>query len=179
MMLLGTVLSVVQAEEEREPLWSPDYAQAQFAGTIGFLSAGAGEHIGESHWDMTLLFGYLPEAIGGDEIYTLALKVDYNLPTLSFAQQTLTPYAGMGVHYALNREFRTAHFDPEYYPATEWNVMPYLGLRIKPAGGPGNVSLYAELGVLGNYLVHYYNNPDYLDWDDVVNLSIGLRFALD
>ena len=47
----------------------PHYAKLQFAGGIGFLSAGIGYQSKNKRLQYDLMYGYVPESLGGVEIH--------------------------------------------------------------------------------------------------------------
>ncbi len=55
----------------------PTHATIQYAGNFGFISAGGGYDFFIDRMSFDLMFGYLPESIGGITIFSLNLKTVY------------------------------------------------------------------------------------------------------
>ena len=54
------------------------YVVSQTAGYVGFVSAGAGAEIG-NYWSTDLIAGFVPESVGGEDLWSLTWKNTANL----------------------------------------------------------------------------------------------------
>lgn len=120
--------------------YHPDYAKLQFAGEIGFLSAGVGSEIFKNRkGEIDLMLGYLPKSIGGDNITTFAVKfawIPWEKPVLNnkFKLQPLT--LGAILFRALGEDLNKLR-DRDIYPrgyywwSSGLRIGPVLGIRLK------------------------------------------------
>ena len=155
-----------------------DYVVTQFAGQIGFLSAGMGKNFPDYSLEADLLFGYAPASVVGEDVFALALKGRYIVTTLTLDEAVLKPYVGMGVHYYLGERYEVnGNYPDDYYPYSQWHLMPHVGIRLQ-GQGQEEPSLYVEAGILDTYFIHYLNNNNYLDPSDVISVSVGFFFPL-
>jgi hypothetical protein len=143
-------------------LWAfvPHWGQFQFAGNIGFLSAGAGYTFWRQRLQASLLYGYLPRSVGGARVHTFSLKANVAIWKLRLQNSVLQPYLGGTFSWdtGLNGWTRLPdHFPGGYYPTTAFHGTAYGGLRWFPmAGGRADFgatpSLYVESGLLTSSL---------------------------
>lgn len=163
----------------------PDHVKLQFAGSIGFLSLGAGYETRNKNWDFDLFYGYVPESIGGVEIHTLTAKTTFSpikpLTTGSIAIRPLS--VGAFVAYTFGEQYFL--FNPEKYPLsyydypTALHIGAFLGGRIskesKKKSMFSNVGLYYEVGTNDREFISYIHNKNSIKFTDIINIGIGLR----
>ena len=170
---------LIHGEEEHR--LAADNLVFQYAGNLGFLSAGLGWKTG-TRTEVHLLAGYAPEKIEGKDIYVAGAKGNYLFnPLVSNEQVTTRLYAGMGFLYYFGKRYTTYDYPRGYYtyPSHEWHLMPYLGIKLTSNESKQHgVSLYAEAGIIDAYLIHYYNNYQTLGLEEVINLSVGISVPL-
>ncbi|MTI20716.1 hypothetical protein E1176_06760 [Fulvivirga sp. RKSG066] len=184
------VLSItsLQAQENDRKWYAPDHYKAQFAGNIGFLSVAAGYLHGMGKLETDLYGGFLPKAIGGDDIFTATLKSTY-APWSREINNTYSykPFSvGLYLSYSFGSQFDT--ISPNEYPegyywwATSLRVGGFLGGSITKQLPNSNafesMSLYYELGSYDLVFLSYIQNLKSIRIYDVVNLSIGVKMAL-
>lgn len=163
-----------------------DYLQhhrliAQYAGNLGFFSVGMERRLGQQG-AVALMAGYTPESIAGIDILAVGVKSHYRFnPLLTNEKAAVGLYSGIGLFYYVGDQYSTRDYPSGYYtyPSSSWHLMPYLGVRLtgNDAEHRGN-TIYVELGILDAYLIHYYNNRDYLELSDVVNIALGISLPL-
>lgn len=158
----------------------PDYYVSQFAGSIGLLSFGAGKQLRIRSMEAELLFGYAPEAVTGEDIFALALKVRENLPAVEFGGNRFTPYLGLGLNYYFGDRYKVkGKYPDDYYPYSQVHLMPHIGLKLRPLGNDAARGMfYLEAGILDTYLIHYYNNSNHFELSDVVSVSAGITIPM-
>ena len=166
---------------EHEEDFIADKLVVQYAGMVGMISLGV-ENTTAGHVDYQLLVGYTPQSAAGVEIYSVGAKANYVFDPLTINQHAAARiYTGMGLYYYFGEQYQHYDYPKDYYthPATEWHLMPYLGIRISghnPAHS--DLTLYAEAGIIDAYLIHYYNNSQTLGLSDVVSLALGVSIPL-
>lgn len=178
-LLLMVVSPICAAEPEDAPLF--DRFVTHYAGMLGMISLGVENAMG-SHADYQMLAGYTPASEAGVDIYSLGIRANYAFePFLNSKVASARIYTGIGFYYYFGEQYRSYDYPDGYYthPATEWHLMPYLGVRLSDiAPLERNITLYAEAGIIDAYLIHYYNNSDTLRLSDAVSLAIGASIPL-
>lgn len=176
--LLFTATAVAAETGSR---WRADHFLAQYAGNLGLFSAGVEREVGE-HGALGLLAGYTPASAAGIEILAVGAKANYRFaPLLANDKATIGLYGGMGLFYYFGEQYSTRDYPRGYYnyPSSSWHLMPYLGIRlVGNEAAHRDITLYAEVGILDAYLMHYYNNPGYLNANDVINIGLGMSLPL-
>ena len=78
----------------------PNHAKIQFAGNIGVLSAGVGYNFFSGKMQSDLFYGFVPEAIGGVDIHTIAYKNNFKIFQYPIATKlSLTHSIGFSLNY--------------------------------------------------------------------------------
>jgi hypothetical protein len=167
---------------------SPYYAKAQFAGDIGFVSVGIGRESFNRRLNTDLSVGYLPESIGGDAIFTVALKSTM-LPLKPARLKSLDWYyltAGAQLSYTFGDEYFAwegylSKYPNSYYRfSTALSVYVFAGGQVDFARVPKlqKFSVYYEVGAPGEYVISYIQNPGYLSLTKIFHLALGVKIAL-
>ncbi len=162
--------------------WLPNTFAAQTAGNIGFVALGAGYTYYKGSVVTQLLYGYVPESVGGISIHTLAfkqqlypLRLQKDFPSLSSPIYLgFTANIGLGDQYML---FLKDRFRDYYWPsALRFSLFTGIEGRLPlKAVLPGSTGFYAEIGVLDPYLTAYFRE-DRLRARDVLGLAFGMTF---
>jgi hypothetical protein len=89
--------------------YSPHYFPLQYAGNIGFLSAGVGYGARKDNYQLSLVYGYAPPSVAGVRIHTVTAKNIFHLYRFYLSEKrTLIPYAGLGLSFEIGgRSFLT------------------------------------------------------------------------
>ena len=186
--LFRSVSTVAQTDTltSEDEKWYKFHSKLQFAGSIGFVSAGAGFTFNRDHIESDLMAGYVPKAIGGEYIVTLTIKNTFYLLNIASEKLDVKIYPlGIGgfFNYTFGNQYET--FYPDYYPDGYywWDSAIRLGFflggkvtrQLPKELSPTAVSAYYELGSNDLYLVSYLQNTKYLKPYDILNLAIGLK----
>jgi hypothetical protein len=159
----------------------PDYGKVQFAGSIGFISAGLGYEFLKNRINTEVLYGNVPGAFGGPlEIATV--RIIYNPFTVNITKSVLvTPIMVSG--------FVTYHFGDQFYvklPAKYYKdyygwssaIRYHVGLgsmvAYKNKNSGHGLALYYELNTNEIYLKSYRTNNT-LTLGDIISLGIGVK----
>lgn len=162
----------------------PDHVNAQFAGSIGFVSAGPGYSFSKDKLRLDLMYGYVPASQGGDYINTLNLKLSGDLFRMRIgAGRELRPYAALlvSVETSGNSIINLPERYPDgYYMPSGIHLLGYLGMRLKtPLGKKGQyLSCYAETGTVDSYVYYYLRNTGTLRFTDLFSASLGVVYHL-
>jgi hypothetical protein len=171
----------------QEKTYSPYHAKLQYAGNLGFLSVGVGRTFLKEKLETDLFLGYLPEQIGGDDIWTTALKTTFvpirPLPVGSLDWQLLR--TGLQLGYTFGDEYFVSE-PRDKYPKGYYGFPTALHLYFF-VGGQVDFSrveklsrfgVYYEFGSSAEYMISYVQNPKYLGPGKIFNLALGLRMRL-
>lgn len=177
--LLLMVAEICQAEPD-EHIFADKFV-IQYAGMLGMVSLGV-ENTTGNHSDYQFLAGYTPASEAGIDIYSVGARANYVFdPILDSEHGSARIYTGIGFYYYFGQQYQSYEYPEGYYthPATEWHLMPYLGVRISGiAPSHKGVTLYSEAGIIDSYLIHYYNNYQTLRLSDAVSLALGVSIPL-
>jgi len=166
----------------------PHHYKLQFAGGIGFLSAGVGYHSRSDKTDYDLYYGYVPPSAGGVRIHTLSGKFTWApLPVARINKTSIKPLTcGLLVNYSFGKQY--FGFSPEKYPfgyygfPTSLHLGAYLGgaldHRFVKNHSQRKIGLYYEFVTYDVELLSYMNNHGSLGITDVVSLAIGVRYGV-
>jgi hypothetical protein len=178
----------VEAAEEvrRRPWYAPDQLKLQLAGNIGFISPGVGYAWFDRRLEADLFFGWVPYAVGGEDIVSFTAKATWLPWEVSLGREwRLRPItAGLQLTYTLGHDYYLLlpdRYPPEYYDfATALRAGIAVGgtLGRHGRGFAREVGVYWELVALDTMLRLWASNREALGPGDVFSLAIGLRVAL-
>lgn len=184
MLALLTAGVPATAQQERHALL-PDHAALQFAGSIGIMAGGAGYRNGKGTIESELLFGYLPASIGGDRLYTAALKSNW-LPFLLFKNKRVQLYplqTGVMVSHTFGSQFfrlPPAHYPKGYYTfSTAIHAYWQFGSRMSVPFQDKRLELFYEFNANAEEIVAMFQNPNFLTPDKIFSLAIGLKLNFE
>lgn len=164
----------------------PQYAIIQHAGSIGYVSLGAGyELFRDKSGNLELLYGMVPKSKGGS-LHILSAKFAYR-PFEIKVNKNIKFYPanpGLFFSYHLGRQFDLA-FDQEQYGKSYYGwstaVRGHFSLsnevKINTGKKLKSLSLYTEFNVNDLYLasIFYRNNREWLSPSDIIKLGIGVK----
>ncbi len=166
----------------------PTHLKVQYAGSMGFLSAGWGWDYGKQcRWESDMLIGYLPRFEGERGYMTFTLKQNY-IPWSLYAsdQFSFEPlYGGIYLNTIVGEEFWGQA--PDRYPSgyywfsTRMRVHLFAGCSAtwhpRGEGWLKGMSLYFEVNTSDLYIVRKVDN-DYLRASDIIGFSLGLKLQI-
>jgi hypothetical protein len=178
--LLNAFSGHAQIKYDTEEL-IPDELIIQHAGSIGFMSAGAGYTILKKKATISIHYGNVPKKFGGP-LHIAAIKFQwkpFNIHLGNFSFQPVNP----GV-------FASYHFGDEYFLLLPRNKYPKLyywwssGLRIHPTLSHAleynfpqepikSAGIYFEWNTNDLYIASYFENRKVLKPGDIIKLGIG------
>jgi hypothetical protein len=167
----------------------PDEVILQHAGSIGYVSVGAGYKLfNNERGNLDLLYGYVPKSKGGT-LHIITAKFAYkpfviNVNKLGkiypFNPGFFLTYTG---HPDLELKFSKDNWPKGYYFWSE-AIRPHLSFsneleltkpRFIKAAGLKSLSVYSEFNSNEWYLVNYFQNVPEVSVKDVFKLGIGVR----
>ncbi|WP_256005969.1 hypothetical protein [Pedobacter deserti] len=167
----------------------PDEAIAQYAGSIGYFSAGAGYDIfANKKGRLDFHYGYVPQNKGG-KLNIATVKFAYKPWEIGIGKTTkfypLNP--GIFLSYTFHKEL-SFNFDTEQYPKDYyyWSeaLRPHLSVstevdistaKLFKTNTIKKLGVYIEANTNDYYLVNYFQNMSALTITDVFQLGLGLR----
>ncbi|RZL15020.1 MAG: hypothetical protein EOO89_15115 [Pedobacter sp.] len=167
----------------------PEEAIVQYAGSIGYLSVGAGyELFGNKRGNLDINYGFVPESKGG-ALHILTAKFAYRpfvIKIGNFAK--IYPFnPGIFIRYTLNNNlgfnFDTVQYPKGYYYFSE-AARPHLSFsnefqltkgKVLKRTGLKALSIYSEFNTNDYYLINYFQNTTALSVTDIFKLGIGIR----
>jgi hypothetical protein len=171
---------------EGHPWYVPDRAKVQLAGNIGFVSPGVGWAFAREHLEADLFFGWVPKAVGGEDIVSLSGKLtwlpwEFGLdPRWRVRPLTL----GLQLTYTFGDEYFVddpGFYGPDYYDfPTALHAGVALGGLVGRRGGGRirELGVYWEVVALDTALFTWMRNPHVVGPADVFSLALGLRLSL-
>lgn len=167
----------------------PEDAIVQYAGSIGYLSVGAGyELFGNKRGNLDINYGFVPESKGG-ALHIFTAKFAYRpfvINVGNFAK--IYPFnPGVFIRYTLNNNlgfnFDTVQYPKGYYYFSE-AARPHLSIsnefqlikgKVLDRTGLKALSIYSEFNTNDYYLINYFQNTTALSVTDIFKLGIGIR----
>ena len=187
-LLSATTLSYGQASSKADSAtykkFLPNYVKFQFAGGIGFLSAGIGHTFFDHRLDVSFFYGYVPQHFTVDDLHSISLQLTAKLFRIkAFKNVEILPFnIGWFAHHTFGNEYWVRL--PDNYPDNYYwwspgrNAGVFMGGEIKtklfankiPASG---TAFYARIGTRGLYLTSKVGNSS-IPLRDIVELGFGI-----
>ncbi|QDE84770.1 hypothetical protein [Myxococcus xanthus] len=181
-LLLAAREARPEPAHEASPWYVPDHAAMQFAGAIGFLSAGPGWSFLDDTVEAALLVGWAPPALAGEDFFTFTLKGQWRPFLFDAAGWTVRPLmVGAMLTYTVGDDYFAglpSRYDRGYY----WfrtAIRPALLLGAS-AGRPVEalnlrfVEGYFELVATDYRLVQFIRNPSTVNVE-LFTLALGVK----
>jgi hypothetical protein len=156
----------------------PDHGTLQFAGGIGFFSGGIGYDSKSKRFQTDILYGYVPEKLGGVKIHCITGKFTWIAISGRIKHNIRVDWLSTGI--LINYVFGKQYFflSPDKYPlkyyglptAAHVGIFTGGGLRYKKAG------IYYELGTTDRDLASYVGNIKAIPFFDIVNIGVGAKY---
>ncbi|MCF6341797.1 MAG: hypothetical protein L3J31_03205 [Bacteroidales bacterium] len=162
----------------------PDYVKLQYAGGIGFLSAGIGYTFADHKIDVSLFYGYVPTWFTVDDLHSISLQFTAKLIRIKVSEKVeIIPLnIGFYFHHTFGNEYWVRL--PDYYPRKYYwwspgrNTGLFLGWEIKtkllanktPASG---IAFYTRVGTRGLYVASKFSNSS-IPMSDIIELGFGI-----
>jgi hypothetical protein len=183
-----TSITAMAQEEPPEKIKSyvPDFVVGQYAGSIGFISLGAGYDIFKNNLRVDLLLGYVPGFTGSKPLETFTLKLTGSAGKRKLNSKVLVHPLNFGTYfsYTFGREYSTDL--PSWYPKGYYwwseaiRVNMFLGSSVEintdRLRTGSRLSPYFEIGTNEIKLISYAQNTGSLSFWNILHAGIGVRY---
>lgn len=187
-VLLGFPSSAFAADDDCRRAdrfgWAvPDHGKLQTGGYLGLITLGVG-YSALQVLDADVYYGFVPAAVGGHDIHTLAGRISAHPPGLCIAPNlrwTIVS-AGLGVLIGFGRGYFIDSPSPhrsDYYPETALRSFLSLGTELHLLQASDHDAVFASHGVLleltalDRYVDVWLDNTDVIDAWQAWSLSFG------
>lgn len=164
----------------------PDHIKLQYAGNIGILSTGIGYSFFNNKLQSDLLYGHIPEFIGGANIHTISNKNTFKLIKFPFINKiSVTNSIGFSINYSsTNNTFLKLpnHYPENYYQQNALSFNPLFSISFSYNNHYYNnvlnrIQLYFEFSTIDKY-IWYYIKTSAINFFDIWSLGMGLIIIL-
>ncbi|ACT92574.1 hypothetical protein [Dyadobacter fermentans] len=162
----------------------PDFAQLQYAGSIGWMGVGAGYEFFNRRVRTHLQYGYVPPDKGG-RLHLLSGAVFYQPVRIKAgARWEINPLdIGFKASYQFGNNYffnLPSRYPPNYYwwkPALRMHLATESSItrKLRRNASIRSVSAYLEFNTNDLYLVSYVLNAGSLRVTEVVKAGLGIR----
>ncbi len=162
----------------------PDYMKLQYAGGIGFMSAGVGYTFFKNKLDVTMFYGYVPKTFGITDLHSVSLQLTFKFLKykLNDNLEFLPLNFGWYAHHTFGSDFWVTLPD-KYSKGYYWwspgrNAGIFIGGELKtkllatrsPASG---TAFYFRIGSRGLYIASKAGNST-IPLTDILELGFGV-----
>lgn len=165
----------------------PDHFTLNYAGSIGLIALGPGYQVFKNKANLDLLYGYVPENLGGNEIHSITSKFSYYPWNLSISENIKSKpvYFGTYLNYSLGDDYffsstSSDKYVDAYYTWSSalrvgFNIGTQIDLSFKKGKKKSHYSFYFEVGSYDLALSSYLNNLEHLNLGDALKFGVGLK----
>jgi hypothetical protein len=158
----------------------------QYAGSIGFLSVGAGYDIFKKKSKLDLLVGYVPAFTGSLPMESITLKLTMGVFTQEVNPQLAVTLLTAGTYFCYTPGLEFSSNLPSWYPdGYYWwseavRVNLFIGGDVKFTSAKWKtgrwLSAYYEIGTNEIKLVSYVQNRSALSVWTILHAGVGVRY---
>ncbi|WP_235048413.1 hypothetical protein [Arcticibacter svalbardensis] len=189
LMVAASLMLATRSSAQFPKFLIPKSVVSQYAGSIGFVSVGAGyELFKNDRGSLDFNYGYIPKNKGG-VLHILAAKFAYRPIEIKVNKWAkLYPVnPGAFISYHFGPQFDTQWDKDTYEKGYYWwstAVRPHISIgtelkldakKILPSLGVKALRVYSEFNTNELYLISYYQNVGSLSITDIFKLGFGVR----
>jgi hypothetical protein len=179
-LLLMISVSGAEAQQRKVSPLLPDHLNLQFAGAIGFLSAGVGYETKNHRLSGDFFYGYVPESLGGITIHSVTAKLTWAAVTRQPRKDLRVDWLTTSIlaNYVFGKQYFL--FDPDRYPFNYYGfpTAAHVGLSIGSAVYYKKFGVYYEFGTTDRYIMSYIENTSSLFFTDIFNMGVGVKYSI-
>ena len=162
----------------------PHHYKVQFAGGIGFLSAGFGYDFFKDRVDISYFYGYVPEWYSKEDLHSVSLQLT-GKPVKFSINSKLAYYPlniGLFIHHTFGSEYYITlpdHYPEDYYwwsPGRTGGLFleGQFNLRYKESDQVfSEIGFYYRIVTRGVYLTSKFSNSS-IPMEDIFSLGLGI-----
>lgn len=165
--------------------FKPDEVNIQYAGSIGFLSAGAGYHFFKEKTTLSFHVGYVPENLGG-EMTIVAVKFEYKPFAIKIKDKIIIHPINPTFFpsYTLGQNFDFKFEKPQYrrgyyFWSSALRLHLAFGTEVKLLTNKTSkikaLSLYAEANTNDLYMISWFKNRELAAFRDIFKMGYGVK----
>jgi hypothetical protein len=164
----------------------PDRAKLQTGGYLGLVTVAVG-YSAFDVLDFDLYYGWVPEAVGGIDIHSVAARAGVRAPGLCLGSSLRWTYlqGGIGGLMTFGKNFfvvnPSRYPGDYYYPVTALRAFLSVGTALEflqsPASLVSSHGVFVEVSALDEYLVPWIKNAETISLWDVWSLSVGYQLG--
>lgn len=183
--LVTFALAIARPAAAERPWYAPDHVKVQYAGAIGYVSPGVGWATRDRGVEADVFFGWVPQAIVGEDVYSLTGKLSFQPWRQRIGQRWLVrPLSGgLQITYTFGSQYFVRA--PPQYPSGYWDGPSALRGAVAVGGSAAyltgrairEVGVYWELVALDLRMVYWVRNPRTVGPEDVFTLALGVRLG--
>lgn len=178
--------STTADEASRSRRWfHPHFVPVQFAGNIGFVSAGVGYQTRKQNYELAIVYGYVPARFGGVRVHSFTAKNTFPIIRIPIDKnRTAIPYGAIGLNVEVGgRSFLTL---PDNMPAGYYDfpksthLIASLGFKYQHAVSHPSVravEFFTEVTSVDAYL-WYKSLSDQVKWRQILSAAIGVNIFI-
>jgi hypothetical protein len=178
----GLIDSTQSKNEKGRHWYSPHFIPIQYAGNIGFISAGIGYEARKQNYQLSLVYGYVPKMFGGVTVHSVTAKNTFPLYRFFIdKKRILIPYGAIGLNVEIGgRSFLTL---PDNMPAGYYDfpksthLIGSAGVKYKHIMNRRSiraVEFFAELTTVDAY-VWYKMKSDEVKMRQILSSAVGIH----
>jgi hypothetical protein len=164
----------------------PDHAKLQMGGYLGLATIGVG-YTPLSVLDVEVFYGWVPKAVGGTDIHSLALRLSGHVRGWCVTPKIRWTYlsGGIGGLMTFGRGFFFASPDPlptRYYPVTAAHALVHLGSELSFVSSNGDLfsahGAFLELTAFDEYVLQWLDNTSAIAPWEPWSMTLGYKASL-
>jgi hypothetical protein len=186
LIILCASVSLSSFAQSRLRRWLPtDGFSLQYAGSIGFMSAGYFRQTHNLHHEFSFIYGYTPQSLGGP-LSGITLKYTYNPLRFRIANSLqwdpiqagmfITAWFGENLDLAWSAKYPKGYYWWQSSLRKHAFISSQLSFVKKRVE---KVSVYFEVNTNDLYLVGYYPNRETQTFTDILFFGIGAKVYLN
>ncbi|WP_461636546.1 hypothetical protein [Labilibaculum euxinus] len=176
---LGSNLSESQTDSIKRKWYLPRDAKIQYAGNIGFLSAGITYYLAKDWYRLSLMYGSTSMHSHVHTLNTVAFKNTFLIKQFHIGDFVVAPTAGLSINFgSTHNTYRNlpSYFPNDYYFQNKIHFAPFVGAMVYhplPYKIIKGIDFYTEIGTIDNYLLEGIRT-EYVKFYDIWNLALGI-----
>ena len=183
LLLLTISLNLLSQENNntKTNIFKPDYVAIQFAGNIGYLSAGIGYDLFNNVMKIELIYGYIPKKYSVTGIHTISLKTVFPIIRKQFYGIEVSPYLGMTT--SLEMGDNSILILPDYYSKGYYGINAFhfvflggINFHKKPPSAQciHSMDFYCEALTVDNSFWYFISSKE-VKAQQIFSIDLGAR----